>query len=88
MCHGTTLSNGQFGSPLKGAYFQSRWRNKTVAELYLFTFATMPPDSPMSLAKEDYADVMAFVLQANAVEPGTEELPINAEALLMMKVPW
>ena len=46
-CHGTTLDNGEFGGPvLKGSYFRSHWAAGSVAALFSFTKARMPPDRP------------------------------------------
>lgn len=88
LCHGTSLSNGQFGAPLKGAYFQSRWQDRTAAELYTVTSVTMPPDTPMSLTGQEYTDLVAYILQANAMQAGTKELPADSNKLMEMKLPW
>jgi len=88
LCHGVKLSDAQFGAPLRGAYFQSRWHGRSAAELFLYAQASMPPENPMSLPSGDYADVTAYVLQANAVEPGKQELPADANVLLQMLLPW
>ena len=88
LCHGTNLSNGQFGAPLKGTYFRSRWQGRSAAELYTIAYATMPPDNPMTLAKQDYADLVAYILQANAMHAGERELPADSDKLMEMKLPW
>jgi mono/diheme cytochrome c family protein len=88
LCHGTTLSDAQFGSPLRGGYFQSRWHGRNAAELFIITQATMPPEQPMSLAPEEYADVLAYVLQANEIMAGAEDFPADTAALQGMLLPW
>ena len=88
LCHGINLSDAQFGAPLKGAYFQSRWRGRTAADLFLYTQATMPPDKPMTLAPADYADVTAYILHANNPVAGEQELPADADVLRDMQLPW
>lgn len=88
LCHGINLSDAQFGAPLKGAYFQSRWRGRTAADLFLYTQATMPPEKPMTLAQADYADVTAYILQANNLAAGAQEFPADASVLQEMQLPW
>lgn len=88
LCHGTNLLNAQFGAPLKGSFFQSRWKDRNAAELFTITRVTMPPDNPMSLSNRGYSDVIAYILQANAIEAGTGELPYEQEKLLNLKLPW
>ena len=88
LCHGTNLMDAQFGAPLRGGYFKNRWEEKTAAELYTVTSVTMPPDKPNSLSVEEYADVLAFILKANEVQPGSEKFPTNQERLLQIKISW
>ena len=54
----------------------STWSERTVQQLLLYTQLTMPqaPGIPGSLGEETYADITAFILQANGAEPGTETL--------------
>ena len=78
-CHGSSLDNGEFGgAPLKGAYFRNKWGNGSVANLYAFTKAKMPPDRPGTFSDKVYADLVAYILQANGYEPGGRELPVDA----------
>ena len=88
LCHGVNLSDAQFGAPLRGAYFQSRWHGRSAAELMLLTQATMPSEKPMSLSGQDYADVIAYVLQANDVAARANDLPADPEVLQEMPLPW
>jgi mono/diheme cytochrome c family protein len=75
-CHGDTLDNGEFGgAPLNGSYFKKHWGGGTVAGLLAFTKAKMPPDRPGSLTDENYADIAAFLLDANGYPKGDKELP-------------
>ena len=34
VCHGSTLTNGTFGTPLAGEYFKNAWFGRTVGALY------------------------------------------------------
>jgi mono/diheme cytochrome c family protein len=75
-CHGDTLDNGEFGgAPLNGSYFRQHWGGGTAAGLVAFMKAKMPPDRPGSLTDRSYADLAAFLLEANGYPKGDRELP-------------
>jgi mono/diheme cytochrome c family protein len=78
-CHGDTLDNGEFGgAPLNGMYFKQHWGGGTAAGLVAFMKAKMPPDRPGSLTDQSYADLAAFLLDANGYPKGDKELPTDA----------
>jgi mono/diheme cytochrome c family protein len=86
-CHGSSLDNGEFGgAPLKGAYFRNKWGNGSVANLYSFTKAKMPPDRPGTFSDKVYADLVSYILQANGYEPGGRELPADPTAQQSMSL--
>ena len=85
VCHGNTLVNGTFGTPLAGRYFQEKWSGRSVQELLQHS-RTMPPAAPESLAPSLYADVVAYVLEVNGHEPGGAALPTDATALGEMSI--
>ena len=86
-CHGSALDNGEFGgAPLKGAYFRNKWGNGSVANLYAYTKAKMPPDRPGTFSDKVYADLVSYILQANGYEPGGRELPADATAQQSMSL--
>lgn len=75
-CHGDTLDNGEFGgAPLNGKYFKQHWGGGSVAALVAFMKAKMPPDRPGSLTDQSYAELAAFLLDANDYPKGDKELP-------------
>jgi mono/diheme cytochrome c family protein len=75
-CHGDTLDNGEFGgAPLNGSYFKKHWGGGSVAALVAFMKAKMPPDRPGSLTDQSYAELTAFLLDANGYPKGDKELP-------------
>jgi mono/diheme cytochrome c family protein len=75
-CHGDTLDNGEFGgAPLNGSYFKKHWGGGSVAALVAFMKAKMPPDRPGSLTDQSYAELAAFLLDANDYPKGDKELP-------------
>ena len=87
VCHGSTLTNGTFGTPLAGEYFQSRWSGRSVAALYEKSRKTMPPASPGSLTDTAYADILAHILEVNGVAGGDAELPAGGNSLTQMRIP-
>jgi len=42
----------------------------------------MPEDNPGELSEQTYADVLAYLFQANEFPAGNEELPPDVDALL------
>ncbi|MDB5806244.1 MAG: cytochrome c, class [Betaproteobacteria bacterium] len=80
-CHGSTLDNGEFGgAPLNGGYFKNHWGNGSVAALFAYTKAKMPPDRPGGLSDQTYADLVAYLLDENGYAKGDKELPTDAQA--------
>jgi mono/diheme cytochrome c family protein len=77
-CHGDKLDNGEFGgAALNGSYFKKHWGGGSVAALVAYMKAKMPPDRPGSLTDQNYADLTAFLLDANDYPKGDKELPTD-----------
>ena len=87
VCHGTTLTNGTFGTPLAGEFFRSRWSGRSVAALYTKSRSTMPPAAPASLPDAAYAELVAYILEVNGGVAGTAELPAGGDRLTRMRIP-
>jgi PQQ-dependent dehydrogenase (s-GDH family) len=85
VCHGTTMTNGTFGTPLAGEYFKGAWTGQTVKDFFDYA-KTMPPSSPGSLPDDTYADIVAYVLEVNGFEPGATALPADTAALEGMTI--
>jgi mono/diheme cytochrome c family protein len=64
-----------------GATFATWWRGKRLSDLFTFVSTRMPKNDPGSLAPEDAADVVAYLLQMNAMPPGKRELAAAADSL-------
>jgi alcohol dehydrogenase (cytochrome c) len=75
-CHGDTLDGGQFGPTLHGDAFKAHWSTQSSDALLAFMFTKMPPAAPGSLKDVDYADLEAYILQANGVPAGSGELAL------------
>jgi alcohol dehydrogenase (cytochrome c) len=86
-CHGANLDDGAFGPPLKGVQFIQKYGGKSVEGLYTVTATKMPTTAPGSLSPSVYAQIVAFMLQQNAIVAGTEELPSDPARLASMTIP-
>ena len=63
-----------------GAFIRS-WAGASVAALYDDIYSLMPEDQPGSLPPQQYADVIAYILQLNGLPPGEVELGVARESL-------
>jgi cytochrome c5 len=87
VCHGSTLTNGTFGTPLAGEYFRRQWSGRSVSALFEKSRRTMPPALPASLPADVYAAIVAYVLDVNGVAAGVTALPSGGEGLVGMRIP-
>jgi S-disulfanyl-L-cysteine oxidoreductase SoxD len=69
-----------------GETFETWWRGKPLSELFTFVSTRMPKNDPGSLAPEDVADVIAYLLQMNAMPTGTRELYPDADSLKQYRI--
>ena len=76
-CHLNDLA-GRSGPPLKGDRFTERWRGDTMDRLFNKIKTTMPADSSSRLPDGTYADILAYLLEANGFPAGSEELDAGA----------
>ena len=69
--------------------FYTSFAGKPLWEMFDVISDTMPEDNPGSLKKEEYADVIAYLLKLNKFPAGDKELPIEKDALnaIMMEKP-
>jgi mono/diheme cytochrome c family protein len=73
LCHGDRLE-GLAGPPLVGDVFLGPRDRQPVSDLFDKIHNTMPADAPGTLEPPQVADVVAFILQANAFPAGGAEL--------------
>ena len=69
-----------------GVTFAKWWKDRTVADLFGFMSTQMPKNDPGSLEKEQYADVVAYLLKMNAMPVGTTELLADSSALAQIRI--
>ncbi len=73
--------------PLKGVPFIQKYGGKGVDSLFTVTSTTMPTTAPGSLSPAVYAQLVAYILQQNAIVAGTDELPADPDRLAAMTIP-
>jgi mono/diheme cytochrome c family protein len=78
VCHG----RNEFTGPIFGL----TWRAEPVGSLFEHISTTMPQDSPGSLTYEQYASIVAYMLQLNGRPAGDIELP--ADPALLARMRW
>jgi mono/diheme cytochrome c family protein len=81
MCHRADLTGRGTIPALRGEGFMGERQGGSVGDLYELIRSTMPPGRAASLTPEAYADVVAYLLSANAYPAGTNELPTHEESL-------
>lgn len=80
-CHGELLEGHEAAPPLTGPGFSANWNGQSMGDMLDRTRLTMPIGKPGSLSRQQVADVLAFVLEANKFPPGDVDLPRQAEML-------
>jgi mono/diheme cytochrome c family protein len=73
-CIGCHEGQDADGPELTGKAFLDRWREDKLEPLFTFIKTTMPGNAPGSLDERDYADILAFILEANGLPAGKSEL--------------
>jgi alcohol dehydrogenase (cytochrome c) len=86
-CHGPNLDDGEFAPPLKGVGFRQRWGQQSVETIFTYTSTRMPPARPGTLGDDLTVELIAYLLQENAQQPGATALPADPAALRAMLMP-
>ncbi len=69
-----------------GDAFRAKWSGRRLSELYEYIRDQMPKNAPGSLSDEEYADVLAYLLQLNRMPAGKQDLSTNAAALGSIRI--
>ena len=80
-CHGQQLRGGEMAPGIAGREFIVFWTELPVGSLFERIKVTMPEDGPGRLSDEEYADVVAYMLDRSDYPSGETELPADQEAL-------
>src|SRR5262245_56677007 len=86
-CHGDKLDDGQFAPALRGNEFRGRWSQKTLDELFTYLSTRMPPERAGALETKTYTTLLAYLLEANGVQPGNRELSAERDQLRTLSIP-
>jgi mono/diheme cytochrome c family protein len=66
--------------------FYTSFAGKPLWEMFDVISDSMPEDNPGSLKKEEYADVIAYLLKLNNFPTGETDLPTDKEALSLIQM--
>ena len=80
-CHGASLGGTGEAPALAGPQFLSDFDGLSAGDLFDRIRTTMPQDNPASLTRDQYADILAFLLKANGMPSGPKELDRRSEYL-------
>jgi S-disulfanyl-L-cysteine oxidoreductase SoxD len=86
-CHGTALE-GQGSLPLSGATFRVRWADDhhSVDDLFYIIRTLMPYGQPAILSKQEYIDIIAYILMVNGYPAGAQPLPSDPRILKQITI--
>jgi mono/diheme cytochrome c family protein len=86
-CHGFKL-DGQGASPLTGEPFMKKWGQgkHTVDDLFYIIRTQMPYGAGGTLTRQEYIDIVAYILKRNGYQAGDADLPLDTKILRQMKI--
>jgi S-disulfanyl-L-cysteine oxidoreductase SoxD len=80
-CHGSTFEGGEMAPPLAGGSFNANWNGLSLGDLAERIRISMPQNSPGSLSRQQYVDILATMLGGGEFPQGKNELPREVEVL-------
>lgn len=80
-CHGATLNGTGEAPGLSGGEFVSHYDQLTIADLFDRVRTTMPQNDPGSMTRDEYTDIVAFLLKSNGFPVGTAPLDRRSEVM-------
>jgi mono/diheme cytochrome c family protein len=66
--------------------FLGTWSGQSAHAVFTVIRTTMPQETPGALRRQEYADVLAYLLQLNKLPAGSVELPPSDEALKKVRI--
>ena len=86
-CHGEGLMGQDQAPGLVGPAFLANWNGQTVAAISSSRRASpCRRDNPNSFSRQEYLDVVAFMLKANGFPAGKTELPRSTADLTALRI--
>lgn len=81
-CHGPALGGAiDGGPPLRGTEFFIRWNGTALNDMIDQISGLMPSENPNSLPRQEYVDIVTFLLRSNGLPAGSRELTADDETL-------
>jgi mono/diheme cytochrome c family protein len=62
-------------NPISGRSFLNKWTGRPFFAIWTFVTTSMPYGNPASLAPEEYASVLAYILRLNGYPAGEKPIP-------------
>ena len=84
-CHGLGLEGADMAPALIGGAFTSNWNGSTLGDLFDRIRISMPADRPGTMARQEIADILAFMLSSNTFPAGQTELPRDVQLLKQIR---
>jgi quinoprotein glucose dehydrogenase len=85
-CHGEGLNGKDEAPALVGSGFLATWDGQSVGDLFEQTRKSMPQDKEGAFTRQEYLDVIAYILSANELPAGAAELPRDALSLGQIRI--
>lgn len=85
-CHGARLEGFAHFPTLVGDAFQSEWSDRPLGDLHTYVVEQMPLGAAGSLSDDEYAAVVAYLLERNGFEPGDAPFDPSDEAVLELEL--
>jgi mono/diheme cytochrome c family protein len=70
----------------KGPAFAQKWSGRSLFDFFQLISTTMPQNEPGVLAREEYADITAYVLWLNGFPAGASELEPDDAVLRRVRI--
>jgi hypothetical protein len=75
----------EMAPPLAGSAFSANWDGLTLGDLFERMRVSMPQDNPGSLSRQQYVDVLTYILSYNKFPAGKTELARETEVLKQIR---
>jgi mono/diheme cytochrome c family protein len=72
-CHAT--------AEMANADFRLKWHGRPAFDLFSLIATTMPEENPGTLTREEYAEIVAYLMKLNGAPTGALPLPADSAAL-------
>jgi mono/diheme cytochrome c family protein len=69
-----------------GPTFRKKWAGRPLSDLYMYMRTLMPKNEPASLADEDYAALLSYMLQMNQMPAGKTSLSTDTLELAKIRI--